>query len=354
MKSSIFYLLLFLATLIASCSPKKKENMSDQIQSELSKIDSLLKDAAYTEQMARALDAAYYKGIGKEAPPFLLPAEDTAAIQKSLKEEKIATSVAGFYALECSIGWLCSQSSLTPVEWLERIKDHKIDSNANEILNRFANATWKAGQPFRGMERISRPTFTVFNFLPQDEVVKDEEQIQTAAVKLLSAMQDVKDSSTKKQMEKVKLLLQNKEFALQMADSMNNAYNVRQKLPAENFLSPHDDTATVTKSVKEEKIAINIAGFYALECGLNYFAAEKNKLPSQVLQSIIENTISVDDKMLLQRFANATWKAGQPFRSLDRIARDNFVPFYFLSDEEIEKDWVQIKAAAEKLLKDIK
>lgn len=328
--------------------------MSDQIQSELSKIDSLLKDAAYNEQMARTLDAAYYKGIGQEAPPFILPAEDSAVKQKSLKEEKIATSIAGFYALECGIGWLCSQSSLTPVEWLNKIKDHTIDSATISLLNRFANATWKAGQPFRSLDRITRPTFTVFNFLPQDEVVKDEEQIQTAAVKLLSAMQDVKDSGTKKQMEQIKVLMQNKDFALQMADSMNNAYKVRQKLPAANFLTPEDDTATIIKSVKEEKIAINVAGFYALECALNYFAAAKNKLPSQVLQSIIDGTISSDDKMLSQRFANATWKAGQPFRGLDRIQRNNFVHFYFLTDEEIEKDWVQIKAAAEKLLKDIK
>jgi len=49
-------------------------------------------------------------------------------------------------------------------------------------------------------------------------------------------------------------------------------------------------------------------------------------------------------------FSNATWKAGQPFRGLERIRKDNFIPASMLSKEELEKDWVQIRAATEKLL----
>jgi hypothetical protein len=51
----------------------------------------------------------------------------------------------------------------------------------------------------------------------------------------------------------------------------------------------------------------------------------------------------------MKRFANATWKAGQPFRSLDRITRKTFTCFDLLPPEEVEKDWMQIKAAAIKL-----
>jgi len=50
--------------------------------------------------------------------------------------------------------------------------------------------------------------------------------------------------------------------------------------------------------------------------------------------------------LLLARFANATWKAGQPFRSLSRITRDNFRPAVLLSDDELKKDFDQIRAAA--------
>jgi hypothetical protein len=35
--------------------------------------------------------------------------------------------------------------------------------------------------------------------------------------------------------------------------------------------------------MKEEKIATNLAGFYALECGLSYLATAQKKLPSAVL-----------------------------------------------------------------------
>ena len=174
MRSPIICLLAPIVVSVCACSIKKDNSMSDKIKGELTKIDSLLRDAKYNEEMAKALDAAYYKGIRKEAPPFLAAGEDTATKQKSLKEEKIATNVAGFYALECGIWWLCSQSNQTPVEWLNKIKNNSVDSATISILNRFANAAWKAGQPFRGMERIARPAFTVFNFLPQDEIKKDE------------------------------------------------------------------------------------------------------------------------------------------------------------------------------------
>jgi hypothetical protein len=50
--------------------------------------------------------------------------------------------------------------------------------------------------------------------------------------------------------------------------------------------------------------------------------------------------------LLLARFANATWKAGQPFRALGRISRANFIPAALLPQQELEKDFVQIRAAS--------
>lgn len=326
--------------------------MQDKIKTELITIDSLLRDTDYNALMAQALEAAYYVGTGQAVMPFLAPGEDTGMKKKSVKEDKIATNIAGFYALECGIGWLSSQTNETPVIWLKKIVDKTIDAASIALLNRFANATWKAGQPFRGTERLQRSTFTCFNFLPENEVKKDYDQYVTAAAKLLSAMQNVSDSNTDTQMHKLKELMQDENFTVSMADSMHAGYYTRAQQKAPAFFTPEDDTATILKSVKDEKIATNVAGFYALECGLSYFAA-KNILPSDMLRAIVDSTINSNDKMLLQRFANATWKAGQPFRGLDRIHRDNFVPFYFLDETEIEKDWIQIKAAAGKLLTDI-
>jgi len=353
MKTLPTFLLVFFLLYNYSCSTKKEtKDMHDKIKTELATIDSLLRDTDYNALMAQALEAAYYLGTDQPVMPFLAPGEDTAMKRKPAKEEKIATNIAGFYALECGIGWLSSQTNETPVEWLRKIVDKTIDSASVSLLNRFANVTWKAGQPFRGLERLKRSTFTCFNFLPENEIKKDYDQCKTAAAKLLSAMQDVADSNTETQMHKLKELMQDESFTVAMADSMHVGYYTREQQQPPAFLNPEDDTETILKSVKEEKIATNVAGFYALECGLNYFAA-KNILPSDVLRSIADSTINKDDKMLLQRFANATWKAGQPFRGLERIHRDNFVPFYFLDEKEIEKDWIQVKAAAEKLLNDI-
>lgn len=98
------------------------------------------------------------------------------------------------------------------------------------------------------------------------------------------------------------------------------------------------------------KIATSVAGFYALECGVNYLVATTNRLASVILRSVANNTMSPEEKMMFARFANSTWKAGQPFRDLSRITRPTFTPFYFLTEPDIEKDMVQIRTAALRLL----
>ncbi|QEC66048.1 hypothetical protein FRZ67_01530 [Panacibacter ginsenosidivorans] len=328
--------------------------MQEQIITELKKIDSLIRDVNYNVSMASVLEKAYYISQGEAAPVFPVLSEDNSTLLTSVKEEKIATNLSGFYALECGVTFLCNQSGQTPVAWFEKIVANTLDSNTALLLDRFANATWKAAQPFRDLKRITRPTFTVANFLPQDEIIKDQVQIKNAASKLLASMQDVTHSSTEVQMKKIRGLMQSKNFALEMAEAMHKGYYTSQQQTPPVFLLPRDDTAVTKKSAAEQKVATNVAGFYALECGLSYFATTKNVLPSYMLRSIINDSISKDDKMLLLRFANATWKAGQPFRGLNRIEKENFVPFYFLDETEIEKDMVQIKAAAQKLLNDLR
>lgn len=321
------------------------------INNELKKITSLLQDSSFALEMAKNQDAAYYISQGQTAPAFLPDSVETSTIARSLKEEKIATNIAAFYALECGIGVLINQKGGSPIEWLNKLVRNQLDSAEILTLNRFANATWKAGQPFRGLKRITRDIFISPVFLPADEIKKDYDQVLAAANKLLPALQAVKDSSTESQFQKISDLLRDKQFALEMAQHMEAAYYMAQQQPIPPFLKPGEDTATIRKSIKEEKIATNIAGFYALECGLSYLATTQKKSPSSVLQSIINDSISKDDKSLFERFANATWKAGQPFRGLDRITRSTFTSFDLLEPEEIEKDWVQIKAAAEKLSK---
>jgi len=351
----IFKILLFLllVTYTISCVTIKDDTMEQKIQQQLTVIDSLLRSADFSLSIAKTQDTAYYTGIGEPVPPFLSAAEESAVIIKSVKEEKIASNLAGFYALECGIGVLCEQTHEKPITWLRKIVDDKTDTAAILLLNRFANATWKAGQPFKGLDRITRPVFTGACFLPADEVKKDYFQVKAAATKLLASVQDVKDSSMNAQMQKIRSLLHSQQYALEMAAFMDADYYKSHKQTAPPFLSAKEDTATLHKTAKEQKIAINLAGFYALECCTNYLVTTRNVLPTDVLKSIVDNSISKEDKNLFCRFANATWKAGQPFRGLNRIERETFAPFYFLHEADIEKDWVQIKAAAKRLLAEL-
>ncbi|MCX6217872.1 hypothetical protein [Spirosoma sp.] len=325
---------------------QQENTQAQHIEREISIIDSLLRNEAFTLAVAESQRAAYYTGLGETAPSFLLPGEDTANVPVSRRVEKIATNLAGFYALECGLGALSAKSGRKPTDILRSIVANQAVSSEVLLLNRFANTTWKTGQPFRGLERIKRPTFRTASLLPPDAVRKDYDQIKAASGTLLTAMQDVLNESLKFQMETLRRLLHDELFAIRMATAQNAAYYTAQQKPAPPFLTPEEEKTTVMKPVKDQKIATNAAGFYALECGLNYLVTTQQKLPSDVLNAIVSDSIGREDSELLCRFANATWKASQPFRGLRRITRDTFTPFYFLSEADIDKDWRQVKAAA--------
>ena len=347
MKPGLLFISVLLLMCSMSCVTKKDNSMQQKILAQLKAIDSLLRDKEFALSLAKLQDTAYYTGIGKPVPPFLTAAEENAVVSKSKKDEEIASNLAGFYAVECGVGVLCNQTKEKPTSWLEKISTAKADTATILLLNRFANATWKAGQPFKGLDKISRPIFRSASFLPADEIQKDYEQVKAAAAKLFSSLQEVKDSSLDIQMKKIRGLLQSRQYAVEMAAYINAGYTAKEK--SDKPLVSAEDSGTLDKPVKEQKIATNLAGFYALESCTNYLASTRNLLPADLLKSIGDNSISNEDKDLYNRFANATWKASQPFRGLERIERETFTPFYFLSKADIDKDWVQIKAAAKKL-----
>jgi len=322
---------------------------TSEIEEQLQAISTLLRDKSFALEMAQNQEAAYYTSGGQAIPPFLEEGDDKRYIEYPVKEEKIATSIAAFYALESAMGQLIKTKGGTPYEWLHKISERDIDTADILVLNRFANAAWKAGQPFRSPDRITRDNFIAAYFLPEEEIQKDFDQVYAAAVMLKKQMQDVGNSSPEVQLQKISTLLHSGSFALEMAQHLEAAYYKGIHEPAPAFLKPGEDTAVVRRTIKAEKIAVNIAGFYALECGLSYLASSRNMLPSDVLRAVIADSISEKDKELLERFANLTWKAGQPFRGLSRITRPTFTAFDLLPQHEKEKDRVQVKAAAKKL-----
>ena len=317
---------------------------------ELVQLQVLLQDPAFALEMAQWLDAAYYKGQGQAVPDFVSAEEETAVKEKRVKEEKIAMNLAGFYAVEAGLGVLVERTGETPTAFLTAIVDGTLPQADMLLLARFANATWKAGQPFRALERISRDTFIPAALLSDEELQKDFDQIRAASEKLLEKLQASADLETAAQLTQLQTLLQDPAFALEMAQWLDAAYYKGQGQPVPDFVSAEEETAVKEKSVKEEKIAMNLAGFYAVEAGLGVLVERTGETPTALLTAIVDGTLPQEDMLLLARFANATWKAGQPFRALERITRDTFIPAALLSDEELQKDFDQLRAAAEKLL----
>ncbi|GAA4470405.1 hypothetical protein GCM10023189_58940 [Nibrella saemangeumensis] len=149
-------------------------------------------------------------------------------------------------------------------------------------------------------------------------------------------------------------MLRSRAFALDISQKLEAAYNQNLTDTQPAILPEQVIPEMVAQVGQEEKIAVNLAGFYALECGVDYLATLKRKRPSEILQSIVDESLLLLDRDLLCRFANATWKAGQPFRDLNRITRDAFVPYSLLPELEKKKDWVQIKTAAALVLANLK
>ena len=152
------------------------------------------------------------------------------------------------------------------------------------------------------------------------------------------------EADQKKILEKI---LHNPDFAREMAKWLNDAYyiGVGQTPPA--FI----ETTDTPEQIKM-KVAINLAGFYALEAGIGVLAERSGRTPLDILAAIISGELArtnPTEMLLLARFANATWKASQPFRDIARITKANFIPATLLSDAELAKDFVQITNAAQKL-----
>lgn len=177
---------LALATLMEASTGQTAA--ADPRRAQLTKLEALLRDPAFAQEMATHLDAAYWRGIGQAAPPFLKPGEDTATVAKSVREEKIAINLAGFYALEAGLGYLCERDGTHPIQVLEAIVAGRLAQADMLLLARFANATWKASQPFRSLARIGRDNFTPAALLTAEELAKDHVQVTDAAAKLLEAM----------------------------------------------------------------------------------------------------------------------------------------------------------------------
>jgi len=95
-------------------------------------------------------------------------------------------------------------------------------------------------------------------------------------------------------------------------------------------------------SVKEQKIAINLGG--VLCSGMRRRPADrvKRRNSGRLAGKDVTKATGPEDLLVLGRFANATWKAGQPFINWDRIKNDHFISANYLPEESTQKDYAQV------------
>ncbi|HQJ15564.1 MAG TPA: hypothetical protein PLJ26_03690, partial [Candidatus Omnitrophota bacterium] len=315
-------------------------------------IKELLRDKEFAEEMAVYLNDKYNETQPADQRYPLYGEKDVTAPSGTTKKDiAIAMNLAGFYALETAVGALQempNRQGQSIGQIMIDIAEGRLSDREKNLVMRFANATWKAGQPFRDINRITRGAFTLWDELPQTEKDKDWVQIQNAAKKTLEKMSAGKDREILKQ------LLQDRMFAEEMAVYLNDKYNETQ--PADQrypLYGEKDVTAPSGTTKKDIAIAMNLAGFYALETAVGALQEMPNRQGQsigQIMIDIAEGRLSDREKNLVMRFANATWKAGQPFRDINRITRGAFTLWDELPQTEKDKDWVQIQNAAKKTL----
>jgi len=325
---------------------------SDACVDELSVLQDLLRDADFAFDMAQHLEGAYYRSQGKTPPAFMTSADYVAVHTMTRYKEMLGTNLASFYAVEAGIGVIAERTHKTPRVILEDIVRRQVSSEDLSFMVSLARSSWKASQPFRSLDRIRNPAFTVDLLSAAHDREEGVSQINAAAELLLAHIPF--GTPRRMQISILARLLQDKGFSYQMGKHLHDAYyegkDEASQFPDEDALN----TISVNKKQYDIKIARNMPGFYALEGGLVYLTQHTNLSPMTLLQSIVDKTLSRTDMLLLARFANVTWKQSQQFLPGDRLLRDNFIPAVRLSHSELEKDFVQIYAAAEKLLQVMK
>jgi hypothetical protein len=271
--------------------PHRRLPVSAPARAELDRLQVLLRDPAFAQSMAEALDAAYYRGQGQTPPPFLKPEEMAATAPKSVREEKIAINLAGFYALEAGAGYMAERDGQTPLDVLQAVADGRRSDADMLLLARFANATWKAGQPFRSLARITRPTFVPAT--PGREPNCARTSCRSAPPPRRAWCRRCRtccSRTTAAQLARMQTLLRDTDLSRTVAQALDAAYYQGQGQPVPPFLKPEEMTATTPKSVREEKIATNLAGFYALEAGVGIIAERGRETPLQIIDGIVAGT----------------------------------------------------------------
>jgi hypothetical protein len=134
---------------------------------------------------------------------------------------------------------------------------------------------------------------------------------------------------------------------------------------AQAYADSTGGTHTPFGETDQGNIAMNFAGLAAVDGAANVIASmrygvdnELNVFENEYLEALEaiaawDDELSDKEKYAAAIVANVAWRAGQPFRALERLTRPVNMSFNQLPANEKEKDRVQLQAAAKFLLEQL-
>lgn len=136
-------------------------------------VSALFQDLKAAVGFANRMDSAYRASQGQASEPFT--AENVQAV---------AMNLAGLYAADAAAQMLVvthyGAGGLTDDRYLavlRRFAQGDFNPKSGSIADLCANLAWRSGQPFRSLERLSRPVNMSFALLSSSERAKDRAQI---------------------------------------------------------------------------------------------------------------------------------------------------------------------------------
>lgn len=145
-------------------------------------ISEVLMSVDKCVELANSAELAYHIGTGNDPETF---------VPMTLFEpQRVAMNMAGVYAVQTASSVIAEirDGKVTERGFEQALRDiatGNLSDLERSVARRCSNLSWKAGQPFRGLERIKRSAMVDFNLLPTDEIAKDDDQLRAAAKELI-------------------------------------------------------------------------------------------------------------------------------------------------------------------------
>ena len=177
--------------MVGACITEKGENMFARgkyyVENFAAKMECIIRDRQNLIEVANRCDKAYAEGVGH--PEWYTPFGEE-------QPEKVAQNYAGAQAVMSGVGAIChlrrGKLDKIGLKILWQIINNKLKPEEHDLLLRFSNATWGAGQPFRGGNLSRADHVNMFDLLPYEEVLKDYYQVRAAAEFFFRKMQELK------------------------------------------------------------------------------------------------------------------------------------------------------------------